>query len=113
MLRTIEKDGKKILELSRKERHWLCSECNKEYSSAPTQCVCGASDKVFMEKDCPIKESTRREYEVLGNFIYDLKQINKGSIVSLIEKDRATKNLLKSELIKLIEVPEVAKEEIK
>lgn len=102
-------DGKVILELSRQERIWSCSECGKEFKvdNVPTQCPCGVSDKVFLEKTTPVDESTRRTYLANSNIIFEAEQILKGSIVSMIAKDRVTKNLISRNLIS--EVKEVTK----
>ena len=91
-----------VTTLSRKDRIWVCTECNKEFRIAPTQCSCGATDKVFVEKDAVIEDTGRKTYKVLQNIIYEAKQISKGNIVSLIVKDRCTKNLLARKLIEEI-----------
>lgn len=89
-----------VLKLTRKDKAWVCSECDKEFRGAvPVQCSCGAQDKVFTEKELPIEETGRKTYAVNSNFIYSAKQIDKDSIVSLIEKDRVTKSLLDRNLI--------------
>lgn len=106
----VTKEGSKLV-LSRKDRSWVCSECDKEYKIAPTQCTCGAPDKVFLEKDMPVEESTRKDYHIKANIIYEATEIKKGSIVSLIAKDRCTKNLLLRNLIE--EVKDSKKEEVK
>jgi len=96
-----EKRGKEeILKLTRKDRFWVCSECDKEFRGVvPPQCSCGAQDKVFMEKELPIEDTGRKTYTVVSNFIYASKQIDKDTIVSLVEKDRVTKGLLDRKLI--------------
>lgn len=109
MIKPIETNGKVILELSRFDRLWVCSECNKEYSIAPEQCSCGASDKVFLEKSAEVKESPRKEYLVKFNFLYEASEVKKGTIVSLQSKDRITKNLLLRKLIEEI----IDKKEVK
>lgn len=110
MIKKITKEnGSLVLELSRFDRIWFCSECNKEFKTAPSQCSCGATDKVFLEKTLSVEESKRKEYKVLSNIIFDADQVDKDSIVSLIEKDRITKNLLSRKLIQELS----RKEEVK
>ncbi len=105
------KEGQEVLELSRFDRIWFCSECNREFKAeVPPQCPCGAQDKVFLEKTAVVEETPRRIYTILSNIIYEGDQINKGSIVSLIVKDRVTKNLLQRKLIS--EAKDVVKEEV-
>uniref|UniRef100_A0A6M3L9F4 Uncharacterized protein n=1 Tax=viral metagenome TaxID=1070528 RepID=A0A6M3L9F4_9ZZZZ len=107
MLNIVKKDGKAIHELSVKEKFWVCSECNKEYKVAPVQCSCGATDKVFIEKDGVIKVGDRKEYEVIENFIYDATHISKGFVVSLIINDKRTKSLVSRGIVKEIQVEPV------
>ena len=98
--KTKNKEGQEVLELSRLDRIWFCSECKREFKAeVPAQCPCGAQDKVFLEKTVPIEESSRKIYTVLSNIIYEGDQINKDDVVSLIVKDRVTKNLLQRKLV--------------
>lgn len=97
-----------ILTLTRKDKVWQCSECKKRYSTIPSQCSCGAVDKVFDEVDLAIKEGPRKLYTVQSNFLYDIDQISKNSIVSLITDDKVTKDLVTRKLV--IEIPTVAEE---
>lgn len=94
-----KKGSNMVYVLAYRDKSWVCSECNKEYSTLPEQCKCGAPDKVFIEKDLPVKEGERKEYSINQNIIYDGEEIKKGSVVSLIEKDRLTKNLKRRDLI--------------
>ena len=103
MIKKVETGKRTVYELSRKDKIWVCSECNREYSNIPTQCSCGAPDKVFIEKDLPIKESARKEYNVKTNFIYDATHISAGLIVSLPSADYVTKNLVKRKIIEEID----------
>ena len=111
----INKKGQEVLELSRFERIWFCSECKKEFSvsAVPAQCSCGAEDKVFMEKTLPIEESPRKLFTIQSNIIYEGNHIPKDSIVSMIVKDRVTKNLLSRKLISEVKESEVKLEEVK
>lgn len=105
MIEVIKKeDGSSVIKLSKFERIWFCSECNKEFKIAPTQCSCGAVDKVFLEKDLPYKEADRSEYKVESNIIFEAEQILKGKVVSLPIKDFITQDLLKRKLISEIPV---------
>lgn len=90
----------KVLELNRKERVWVCSECQAEYKDIPAQCKCGAMAPVFNESaDLVGKDEQRMVYLVERNLIYEGKQINKGTVISLVERDRVTKGMLKEKLI--------------
>ena len=111
----MNKKGQEVLELNRFERIWFCSECKKEFpvSAVPTQCSCGAEDKVFMEKTLPIEESPRKLFTIQSNIIYEGDHIPKDSIVSLIIKDRVTKNLLSRKLISECKEVEAKLEEAK
>lgn len=113
--KSTNKKYSEVLELSRFERIWFCSECKKEFptSAVPTQCSCGAEDKVFMEKTLPIEESARKLYTVQSNIIYEGDHIPKDSVVSLIVKDRITKNLLSRKLISEVKELEAKLEEAK
>ena len=97
----------RIRELSRKDRIWACTECGKEFPVAPVQCSCGAGDKVFIEKDNPIAQTGRKTYKVTQNIIYEGEQINKGEIISLVTKDRISKNLIARRLVE--EIPDEVK----
>ena len=117
MIEKIQQGNEIILKLVRKDRFWVCSECEKEYrGEVPTQCSCGAQDKVFTEKDSLVEEGPRKLYKVMQNFIYSSQHIAKGSIVSLLIKDRVTKGLLERKLIQECEEKvskkEVAKEKV-
>jgi len=93
-----------VLELSRKDKIWVCSECQKEYKDIPSQCACGAAARAFDEKDVLISEEAGREdYTVLNNIIYDGQQVNAGKTISLVKNDRATKSLLKHKNISPVE----------
>ena len=102
MVKEEKRENGSVLVLSRKERSWYCSECSKEYAVAPSQCVCGASDKVFLEKDTMIAETARKDYMIKDNIIYEATCIAKGKLVSMLPNDRVTKNLLKRKLIEEI-----------
>ena len=108
MVRKDKKGNKVVYFCSRKDIAWVCTECSKEYRIAPTQCSCGASDKVFIEKDVLVEETERKEYVVKESIIYDATIIDQNSIVSMVVNDRVTKNLLKRKLIS-----EVVKSEVK
>ena len=93
-----------VVELSRTDKVWVCSECQKEYKAIPSQCVCGAGAKAFDEKDVLISEEAGRdEYIVNTNIIYDGQQIDTGKTISLVKTDRVTKSLLKHKNISLVE----------
>ena len=106
------KEGQEVLELSRFQRIWVCSECQKEFhAEVPNQCPCGAQDKVFIEKTLPSVKTPRRLFVVESNIIYEASHIPKGSIISLCFKDNVTKNLLSRKLIS--EVTYEIQEEVK
>lgn len=112
MRRTVKKeDGSTIVELVRFDKAWICSECDREYRIAPVQCKCGATDKVFLEKTLPIEESLRKTYKANCNFIYEGDEIKRDSIISMIEKDKVTKNMIKRNLISEVVISK--KEEVK
>ena len=70
MIKEMELEGKKVLELTRYDRIWYCSECSKEFMlNVPVQCSCGAQDKTFMEKTAPIPNEGRMVYRIKENII--------------------------------------------
>ena len=89
-----------VLELNRQNKVWVCSECKKEYEKIPGQCSCGALARSFDEKDVLIQEGAKRsKYLVERNVLFAGQQINKGEIVSLVEDDRSTKEMLRDKII--------------
>lgn len=88
-----------VLELSRKDKVWVCSECNKEYKDIPGQCICGAMARSFEEKDIAPKDDEKGEYLVEKRCIYDGKEIERGVIVSLSRKDRVLKSMLDNGIV--------------
>ena len=110
MLEKVKKEnGQTVLKLTKFERIWICSECKREFKIAPPQCPCGAVDKVFIEKDLPVKESKRREYLVNSNIIFESNQILANQIISLPINEDITKSLLARKLISEIKEEEEKK----
>lgn len=91
--------ARQVLELSRKDKVWVCSECTKEYVTIPGQCSCGAIVRSFEEKDIPAVEGEKGEFLIEKRCIYDGREIERGTIVVLNKKDRFTKSMLLNKII--------------
>lgn len=101
MVEKVKKKDKDVLYLTRKQKIWVCTECKKEYNDIPSQCSCGALAPVFDEKEGIVGENEDRKiYKVhRKNILYQGQQVNVGQEVSLIVRDRITKDLLERNLV--------------
>ena len=101
-----------VLELSRKQRVWKCSDCGKDYVDIPTQCSCGALSDAFDERQDDVV-GQRKLYKVNKSVIYNGQHLEAGLIVSLIAGDRVTKSLVARKLILSQKEEMPVKEEVK
>lgn len=89
----------KVIRLVRDMKSWVCTSCNKEFITAPHQCTCGSIPR-WIEKRVPQSDELKRDvFKVKSNFMFEKDICKEGQIVSLVEDDEVTRDLVKRNLL--------------